>query len=105
MRGGDLRSLVTLQGLVDGQDGIGQPVQTWADVAQVWADVRFLSGLETIKADAQQAITRASVRIRFRSDVTQAMRIVHGSTVLQIKACLPDDTGRKYLDLACEVIA
>lgn len=99
---GDLRHRITLQQRGGTQDAIGQPVLTWADVATVWADVRYLNGLEIVKADAEISVARASVRIRYRLGVTAAMRVLHDGRVLDIKAVLPDATGREYLDLACQ---
>jgi len=32
------------------------------------------------------------------------MRVVHGSTVYEIKAALPDLQTRAYLDLVCEAV-
>lgn len=99
---GSLRHRVTLQQLTGSQDAIGQPVPTWVDVATVWADVRYLNGIETLKAGAEVAIARASIRIRWRAGVTAAMRVLHGSVVFAIQAVLPDASGNEYLDLACE---
>ena len=45
---------------------------------------------------------RASIRIRRRDDITAAMRVVHGAKVYDIKAVLPDEHGRGFLDLVCE---
>lgn len=46
MQAGKLRHRVTLQGLVETQDpSTGAISKSWLDVATVWADVRFLSGL------------------------------------------------------------
>lgn len=87
------------------QDAAGQPLLTWSDVATVYANVRYLNGVETIKADAETAKARVSVRIGYRSDVTAAMRVLHGSTVYRIEAVLPDLVGKQHVDLACEVIA
>lgn len=101
MKSGLLRHLVKLQSLSTGQDAIGQPVQTWSDVATIWADIRFLNGLETVRADAPVSAARCSIRIRARA-VNAGQRIVEGSTVFDIKAVLPDPTGKEYIDLACE---
>ena len=98
-----LNQRVTIEHLVSGQDAIGQPVQTWTTLATVWADVRHLSGLETIKADAETSVVKASIRIRYRADVNATMRATLDGRVYAIKAVLPG--GRKaWLDLACEVI-
>lgn len=100
-----LNRRVVIQQLVAGQDEIGQPTQVWAELAPVWANVRYLSGVETIKAEAQTSVVKASIRIRRRTDVTAAMLVVHGSTTYEIKAVLPDEERRERLDLSCEVIA
>lgn len=102
---GSLNRRVTIQHLVAGQDEIGQPVQTWSTLATVWADVRYLNGLETIKADATTSIAKASIRIRRRTDVTAGMRVTLGATVFNINAVLPDEESRERLDMACEVIS
>lgn len=96
---------VTIQHLISGQDDIGQPVQTWSDLATVWGNVRMLTGSEAIKGGAETSTTKASIRIRRRTDVTAAMRVVLGSTTYQIKAVLPNEEDRRDVDLVCEVIA
>lgn len=103
MRAGQLRNRVTIQQLTEGQDEIGQPVTTWADVASVYADIRHQNGLEAIKGDAPTSIVKASIRIRYRDDVTAGMRVLHGSTAYNITAVLPDAAKKAHVDLACEV--
>lgn len=100
----DLKSLVVVQALQAGQDAIGQPVTTWATFKTLRANIRYLNGVETIKADAQTSVVKASIRIRRRTDITAAMRVVFGATTFQIKAVLPDEQDRERLDLACEVV-
>ncbi len=99
---GKLKHRVTVQQLTSGQDSIGQPQTSWTTVATVWADVRYLNGLEAVKAGAEVSSAQASVRVRKQSDFTPAMRIVHSGVNLQIKAILPDEQGGVYMDLACE---
>ncbi|WP_219209453.1 phage head closure protein [Variovorax boronicumulans] len=99
---GPLSSRITIQRLQLGQDDVGQPSQAWADVASVWANVRYLSGVETVKSEAPVSVARASIRIRRRTDVSANMRVVFGSTIFDIKAVLPDEESRERLDLACE---
>ncbi|AGW94602.1 hypothetical protein N234_31640 [Ralstonia pickettii DTP0602] len=94
---------VTIQRRATGQDEIGQPVETWADVSTVWANIRHTSGMEAIKAGADVSIVRASIRIRWRTGIDAGMRVVHGATVYDIKAVLADEVGRKHVDLVCEV--
>jgi SPP1 family predicted phage head-tail adaptor len=96
-----LNHRVTLQAKAAGFDELGQPVAGWTDVATLWADIRHLSGLQAIKADANISTVRASVRIRKRSDVDAGMRVVHGSTVYDVRAVL--NVGTDMQDLVCEV--
>jgi SPP1 family predicted phage head-tail adaptor len=110
MQAGKLRHRVLIQQPGTTQDSIGQVVPTWTNLitagdGKVWADVRQLSGLESIRGGAELSIVKASIRIRYRTDVTAAMRVTHGSTVYQVKAVLPDLEGSEFVDLACEVVA
>jgi SPP1 family predicted phage head-tail adaptor len=100
---GKLDQRVTIQQPDAGQDAIGQPLTGWVNRAEVWADVRHGSGLEQIKADALTSVVKASIRIRARSDVTSAMRVLCGATTYQIKTVTPSD-DRRWTFLACEVI-
>jgi SPP1 family predicted phage head-tail adaptor len=101
---GALRNIVKLQRRTAGRDALGQPLTTWTDVATVYADIRYLRGLEAIKAGAESSVTQASIRIRWRTDVTPDMRVLYGSTAYQIKAVLPDMAKRAHVDLAVEVV-
>lgn len=105
MQAGRLNRRFKLQRPSTATDELGQPIPGWEDVATVWADIRHKSGLETIKAGAVVSIVPASVRIRFRTDVTAGWRGIEGSTPYEIKAPMPDVSGREFLDLACEVVS
>ena len=99
---GRLDSRVTLQRPAPGQDAAGQPATGWVDhLANIAADVRYLVGLEAIKADAATARQRASVRIRHRPGLTADMRVLIDGAPFEIKSIQP--VGRRaWLDLACE---
>jgi len=103
MRAGTLNSRVTIKQRGAGSDGNGEPSTTWTDVCTVWADIRHLSGIEAIKAGAELSTVKASIRIRYRSDLTAGMRVHHGSTVYEIEAVLPYELTREYVTLACKV--
>ena len=86
-------------------DELGQPIPGWTDVATLWASIRHLSGVESIKADAAVSTVRASIRIRWRPGLNAGMRVVHGAQVYGIEAVLPDVGGREFVDLVAEVVA
>ncbi len=103
MGAGKLNHRITLSGLSSGTDELGQPLQAWVDFATVWADVRFVSGIETIKAGRESSTSRASVRIRRRSGVDVSMRARIGSVDYEIIDIIPD-IKRVYMTLLCEVV-
>jgi SPP1 family predicted phage head-tail adaptor len=104
MDAGKLKRRVTIQRHTVGQDEIGQPVNAWADVATVYADIRHQSGLQSIVSDAPASTVRASIRIRYRTGINAGMRVVHSETIYSINAVLPDAAGREYIDLVCETV-
>lgn len=103
MQAGQLRHRVTIQQKTAGVDEWGAPLpDAWVDFATVWANVRHLSGTETIKAGADTSVVKASIRIRARNDITAGMRVVHGTSVYDIEAVLPG--ARDHVDLACQKV-
>lgn len=106
LRAGTLNRLLTIQRLDGGKDAWGQPLpDVWVDVCKPWANIRHLSGAEAIKADAVASTVRASIRIRYRTGIDAGMRVLHGTTVYTIKAVMPDEARREFIDLVCEVKA
>lgn len=104
MRAGTLNRRITIEQLGSAEDSWGQHLpDVWVRVASVWASVRNLSGLSSIKAEAQTSTVRTSIRIRYRQDIEPGMRALLGSTIYKIEAVLPDESGRQYTDLVCEV--
>jgi SPP1 family predicted phage head-tail adaptor len=100
-----LNNPITIQQRTSATDALGQPVETWSDLATMWGEIRHVSGMQQIKGDAEISTVRASIKVYQRDDVTAAMRVLHGSTLYDIKAVLPDELGRVYMFLACEVAA
>lgn len=85
-----------------GRDANGQPLTGLMVHDTLWADVAHLNGLQTIRADAATSVVKASVRIRWPTDVTAQMQVWHGAAKYAVKALLEDETGRVYVDLVCE---
>jgi SPP1 family predicted phage head-tail adaptor len=100
-----LNSPITIQQRTILGDALGQPAETWTTLADLWGEIRHPSGVQQIKAGAEVSTVRASIKVHQRADITAAMRVLHGSTVYDIKAVLPDERGRVFMFLACEVTA
>ncbi|HEX7823633.1 MAG TPA: phage head closure protein [Mycobacterium sp.] len=105
MEAGKLNRRVTIQRPATGEYPDGQPMTGFVDLATVWANVRYLNGVETVKAGAVTSVAKASIRIRRRTDVTANMQVVLGATTFVIRAVLPDEESRERVDLACEVLS
>ena len=103
MQAGRLNRRCTLQSPSQSVDAIGQPTPGWTDVATVWANIKVEKGMEHIRANADTAVNKVSIRVRYRTDLTAAMRIVHGATVYAVNAVMPDEAGRQYTDMVCQV--
>lgn len=103
MNPGRLNRRITVQQQSSVQDEVGQPVQTWADHANLWADVRTQGGLEAIKAGGVTSTVRVSMRVRYATNVTAGMRVLLDGIAYNITAVLPDEAGRRHMDLLCEV--
>ena len=104
MQAGSLNSKITIQRKTAAADAWGTPEpQGWEDVAKVWSNVRHQSGSESIRAGADVSIVRASIRIRFRSDITAGMRVLYSGQVFDIEAPLPS-ADRKHVDLVCKLL-
>jgi SPP1 family predicted phage head-tail adaptor len=98
---GALRDVVTIQQAGAMQDEIGESVPAWTAIAVVRASVRDLIGRELIAAQAVQSLVTTKITIRFRTDVTAAMRIVRGTEVFQIESVLNPSGRANWLELMC----
>lgn len=99
---GRLNTRIALIGRGSGEDALGQPVETWIEFGKAWADVRFVSGMETIKADRDMSVSRASAVIRRRPEIVAGMRITINSVAFEIVDVMPDLKRRMYMTLICE---
>jgi SPP1 family predicted phage head-tail adaptor len=104
---GTLNRLVTISRIGDAQDSTGQPVADPVPivVCTVWASIRNLSGLAAVRAGAEAAAVKTSIRIRYRKDLTIDMWVESDSTKYNINAVLPDEAKREYVDLVCEPVS
>lgn len=88
-----------------GRDGAGQRLpEAWVRMQEVWANVKFQSGAEIMRANADVSIVKCSIRIRVRSDVDASMKARYLRTDYDIKAVLPDSNDRDFMFLVCEAV-
>jgi SPP1 family predicted phage head-tail adaptor len=101
LKAGTLNRTAKLLGQI-GTGTLDDPIR-WGVVARVAANIRILNGKEVLLADQDVGIGSASIRIRYRTDVTTGWKVQIGSAVFDVKAALPNYAGRDYTDLVCAI--
>ena len=102
---GTLRERVCIEREVRTADAGGGTLVNWTPLGHaptVWARIEPLSGHELVQAMRLQARLTHKVTMRWRGDVTAAMRLVWGTRALNIRAVTNPDERRRYLELYCE---
>lgn len=102
---GRLNRLVSIRVPSATTDAAGQPLDTWAELRQAWADIRHPRGLEAIRSDKPTSEVQASIRLRHCTDVNAGMRLVHAGTTYHVDAVLPVGSRRQWVDLVCKVVS
>lgn len=104
MRIGAMRHRVALQRPSDELDSAGQPVE-WLPVDTVWGSVEPLRGREFWAAQQAHAELTVRVRIRYRSDVKAAWRVLAQDQTLELVAPPVDpDLRHRELELLCREV-
>lgn len=93
----ELRERVTFEQPVRTSDTMGGFTVSWSSVASVWAEVKQLSAGQSIERESVQHPVRYRVRIRYRSDITPAMRISYRSKILRITGITDEYQRRQSL--------
>lgn len=104
MRSGTLDRRITIRSIVRTTSATGAVVESWLDLATVWASRRDVRGRELVLSGAERAVVERIYRIRHRPDVTPAMRVVDGSEEQEIVA-VAEIGRRRALELLTRRIA
>lgn len=98
------RTRLVLEEPVESPDTIGGVTRGFAIRATLWAAVEPVSGLERAEADRAEGAVSQRVTIRWRGDVTTAMRFSLGARRLAIRAQYDPDGRRRTLVCLCEEV-
>lgn len=96
---GELRTSITLQTPSIETDDGGAQKPSWSTLAVVKARWVNVHGAEVWASEAVQAVSPATVLIRYRSDVTTACSILKGSARYQIVSVDNIQERGEYLEL------
>jgi len=75
MRAGEMDRLVTIRQVTVARDAVGGEVETWSDLAIVWAKVRPAAGTEYTGIPGTVAKDTKEISIWHRTDVTRRMKV------------------------------
>jgi SPP1 family predicted phage head-tail adaptor len=100
MNSARLDQRITIQAQSQTQDDDGQPVIAWTTLVSCFAHVEDFKGHEYVAASATRDMVITKITVRYREDVTAAMRVVWRNTTYNIKAVLSQDFV--YMTLMCE---
>lgn len=113
MRSQSLRHVVVVKQRTTVKMPSGAPRQEWTQVGpQRRASILHARGSAVIhsnadasqRADMQTATIKASIRLRYCTDILPGMRVHHGSVVYDVLAVLPDEVRRDHIDLVVETV-
>jgi SPP1 family predicted phage head-tail adaptor len=85
---GFLDRRITLQAYTSSENEFGEVIETWTDLATVWANVRELRGTERFEAARLTAVVDAFFTIRWRTDVVPKMRVSYEGELFDIQAVM-----------------
>lgn len=98
---GRMRHRMTIEYASRNPDGGGGADETWTTLAEVWADLRPLSGGERLAADGLAGTISHEITMRYRADVRPSMRFRFGSRIFEISAVIDLDERRRRQRCQC----
>jgi SPP1 family predicted phage head-tail adaptor len=96
---GALRHRVTLETPVRSADGGGGATVAWTAVAELWASIVPMRGVETVVADQLAGQVSHAITVRHRAGLVPAMRFRLASRTFEIAAVI--DVGEAHRLLRC----
>lgn len=102
----EMRHRTTVQRQVRTQDGGGGFTEVWQNLAavpEVYAAIVPLSGSEQLRYHQLAAAVTHRITIRYRSDVTAAMRLTSGGKIYNITSVTDKDGRGTLLEIMATV--
>lgn len=101
MRAGQLRRQVVLEQPSTVKDAAGQVIESWTEVATVYAEIQQLTGREVLAATGKVSIVDAQIDMRYRDGLSPAMRARYRGQIYNIAAIIDVDTRHETTRLLC----
>lgn len=106
MQAGQLRKRVVLQKHSTAQDGYGQQLPAWIDLATLWAEIEPVSGGQMERMRSIYNHTSHKVVVRWQpilEDVRQvgSYRILYAGRIFDVGASMNDSERNRVVTLLC----
>ena len=108
VQAGKLKHRVVIQSIVNIPDTYGGNVETWVDIATVWASVEPAAtkrgAAEFWQGQQLNMALAYVVTIRYLESITHIDRVKFGTRIFKIHAVINPSEGRRELQLMCEEV-
>lgn len=98
---GTLRHRLTLEVASLTSDGGGGAAESWVTTDTLWAAIAPMKGSEDVLAERIAGQISHVIHVRYRSDITPAMRFRLGDRVFEIGAVIDVGERRRFLECHC----
>lgn len=103
MNAGRFDRRITIQTYTSTRDNVGGEVRSWTDFCDMWANINPGDGNKNTNADRVESHAPVKFTIRYRSDITTAMRIKFDNEYYNISD-ISEIVRRQYLTLYATTI-
>ena len=104
IRAGYLDRKIVIQQPNDTADGEGGTTRTWVTYVTTFASIQPFKGIEVFSADQvySEQWVRMLIRYRPSQPVTNAMRILYGSKIYEIRQAYDKGAQRRMVEMLCQ---
>lgn len=102
MNPGKYRHIITIEQATGTQDEYGAETKTWSEFAKLWAEIYTKKTTEHVVNDKITPVSMVILRTRYKPGITEAMRIVKGSTVYEILGINNIEERNITLEFTCK---
>lgn len=97
----NFRHRVTFQEAQKTPDGYKGSTDQWTFIAEVWASVEPVSAGERFFSQQIKAEITHKIKIRYKSGITEAMRILHRERVFSIESIIDIEERQEFMEIRC----
>jgi|APTNR8051073442_1049403.scaffolds.fasta_scaffold01756_4 SPP1 family predicted phage head-tail adaptor len=101
---GQRRLRAVLEEPVEAGDGLGGVLRSYQPRVTLWVRIEPLKGLERAEAERAEAAVSHRISLRWRGDVTGAMRFAIGAHRYNVRALFDPDGRRRTLHCLVEEV-